>query len=145
MGSGWSEFRRSPVALLGAGVLLVAAEAAALAAAGVPGRQLVVLVPVLICYGPVLLLLAVDLRREPGRPSAEVLDRLVVLKRRGILFPDDRPRPTRRSQRPATGRQGSSPGFIGDELDWLVAVKRSLGPGEEERRRQVEREPWSEP
>jgi len=145
MGSGWSDFRRSPAALLGAGLLLVAAEAAALAAVGVPGRELLVLVPVLACYGPVLLLLTIDLSRGPNQPTTEGLDRLVALKRRGALFPGDRPRPTRRSQRPATGRQGLGTGFVGDELDRLVAVKRSLEPGEEERRRQVEREPWSEP
>jgi hypothetical protein len=145
MGLGWSEFRRSPAGLLAAGLLVLAAETVTLVAAGVPGRQLLVLLPVLICYGPILLLLAADLDRDSGRPSAEVLDRLVVLKQRGALVPGDRPRLTRRDRPVITPRRPRGPSPAGGALDRLVAIKRSLGPCEEDRRRQVEREPWSEP
>jgi hypothetical protein len=130
---------------LGAGLLVVIAETMALAATGVPGRQLLVLLPVLVCYSPVLLLLAADLNRDSGRPSAEVLDHLVVLKRRGALLPGDRPRPTRRDRPVMTPRRPRGPSVAGDALDRLVAVKRSLGPGEEDRRRRADQALWSEP
>ena len=129
---GWGVYRwqRTGAAGWGWGVAGITAVAAVVVVAVVVvGRTAnlrpVHVLPLVLLLGySLLLVLAEPVDAEPGQPSGEI-DRLVGLKRRGVLLPSHRPRRRRAwfARPPAPADDAPT-----EPLDRLVAAKQRISP-----------------
>jgi hypothetical protein len=117
-------------ALVGGGLLVLAAAVVALREVGLPPGAYALLIPLVVYAVPLVLALAAHLEFGPARPPAGDLDRLLTLKRAGSLPPARRPAPRTGGRLPEVARR-SRPAPTG-ALDRLVQRKREwTGPADD--------------
>jgi hypothetical protein len=115
--------------MLLAATLVLVAVVGGLVRSGLPADYVLAAVVPLVAYSaPLVLVLAAKIDREPGRPSAGDLDRLLDLKRADSL-PPARRAPPRPARLPTATRPAGTIGGTDDDLDRLVQRKRWLAGG----------------